>query len=180
MPCANYTDVYPSQYFYRAVDWLTCRSIVSGYPDGTFRPYNPTTRAQIVKMVVLGESWPIYTPQQPTFRDVSPGEWYYEIIETAFSHGVIGGYNDGTFRPNNHVTRGQLSKIIVSARGWPLADPEEAHFVDVPRGSAFYQYIETAQSRAVVGGYGDGTFRPYAEATRGQLSKMLHIALTQP
>jgi|GEM_PF-6899428 len=179
LPCASYSDVYTNQYFYRAVDWLTCRAIISGYPDGTFRPHNPTTRAQIVKMVVLGEGWALHTPQRPTFVDVTPQDWFYQVVETAFSHGVIGGYADGTFRPNNHVTRGQLSKIIVGARGWPLIEPEEPHFRDVPVGSAFYGYIETAQARAVVGGYGDGTFRPYAEATRGQLSKMLHVALTQ-
>lgn len=179
LPCANYTDVYTNQYFYRAIDWLTCHFIISGYTDGTFRPYNPTTRAQIVKMVVIGEAWPIYTPPQPTFRDVSPNDWFYQVIETAFSHGVISGYSDGTFLPNNHVTRGQLSKIIVGARGWTLADPAQPHFIDVPPGSTFYPYIETAQARAVVGGYGDGTFRPSAEATRGQLSKMLYIALTQ-
>ncbi|HKP52889.1 MAG TPA: M14 family zinc carboxypeptidase [Chloroflexia bacterium] len=207
LPCAEYSDVYPSQFFYRAVDWLTCRHIVSGYSDGTFRPYNPATRAQILKMVVLGEEWELYDPGQPTFADVSPEDWFYLYVETAFKHGVVGGYPCGEgseqraesskylnnllpsayrllpssvcFRPGNNVTRAQLSKIIVSARLWPLLDPLEPHFTDVPRGSTFYTYIETAQAHAVVGGYGDGTFRPDNEATRGQLAKMLYVALNQ-
>lgn len=175
----DYSDVSPSHFFYRAVDWLTCRHIVSGYPDNTFRPYNPATRAQILKMVVMGEEWPIYDPITPTFIDVGPDDWFYEYVETAFYHGIIGGYTDGTFRPNNNVTRGQLSKIIVSARAWPLLDPPDPYFTDVPRDNTFYTYIETALAHGVVSGYGDNTFRPNNDATRGQLSKMLYVALTQ-
>jgi hypothetical protein len=109
---------------------------------------------------------------------VLPGDWFYSPIETAYSHGIIGGYGDGTFRPYNDVTRGQLSKMLVLAQGWTLLDPETGHFSDVPRGSAFYTYIETALSRNIISGYGDGTFRPGNNATRGQLAKMLYSALT--
>src|SRR5262249_21738909 len=109
LPCATYTDVYPSQYFYRAVDWLTCHGVVWGYSDGSFRPCNPSTRSQIVKMIVLGEGWTVYKPTQPTFSDVGPGDWFYGLVETAYKHGIIAGYGDGTFRPYNNVTRGQLS-----------------------------------------------------------------------
>ena len=150
------------------------------YPENTFRPFNPTTRAQIIKIIVLGEGWQHQAPPTPTFSDVTLTDWIYQVIETAFAHGIIGGYSDGSFRPNSHVTRGQLSKIIVSARAWPLLDPQTPNFTDVPPGSTFYTFIETARAHNIVGGYGDGTFRPSAEATRGQLSKMLHEALIQP
>lgn len=156
-----------------------CHGVVGGYPDNTFRPNNPATRAQLVKMVVLALAWPIYEPQQPTFTDVHPGEWHYGYIETAVLHNLISGYSDGTFRPSNNITRGQLSKIIVGARPWPLLDPEAPSFTDVPRGSTYYTYIETARWHGVVSGYGDATFRPGEQALRGQLSKMLYIALTQ-
>jgi subtilisin-like proprotein convertase family protein len=179
LPCEEYTDVTPGQYFYQAVDWLTCRHIVSGYSDRTFRPFNPATRAQLVKMVVLGEGWQLYTPSQPTFYDVNPTDWFYSVVETAAKHGIIAGYGDGTFHPYNNVTRGQLCKIIALARLWPLLDPEVPSFSDVPRGSAFYIYVQTALAHAVVSGYGDGTFRPHLDATRGQLSRMLYAAWTE-
>jgi hypothetical protein len=179
LPCVNYSDVGPSHFFYVAVHWLSCRGIVGGYPDGTFRPYNPATRAQIAKMIVLGENWPLIDPPTPTFIDVLPGDWFYQYVETAHAHAVIGGYPDRTFRPLNNVTRGQLSKMIVLARCWPLFTPPTPTFTDVPSTHTFYPFIETAFSRAVVGGYGDQTFRPQNDATRGQLSKMLHVALTQ-
>jgi carboxypeptidase T len=179
LPCASYSDVYSNQFFYRAVDWLTCRNLISGYPDKTFRPYNPATRAQIVKIVVLGEGWSLIAPPEPTFNDVTPADWFYKVVSTAVGKGIIGGYADGTFRPYSNVTRGQLSKIITLARRWPLLDPIEPHFSDVERGNLFYSYIETAQYHGVVSGYGDGTFRENANATRGQLAKMLYVALTQ-
>ncbi|MBF6614694.1 MAG: S-layer homology domain-containing protein [Chloroflexi bacterium] len=178
LPCEEYSDVSSGQYFYQAVDWLTCRGIVSGYADGTFRPFNPATRAQIVKMVVAGEGWDLIAPEEPTFSDVQPADWFYSVVETGAAHHIIGGYADGTFHPNSQVTRAQLSKIIVLAEGWTLLDPETPHFSDVPRGSVFYSYIETARAYAIVSGYGDGTFRPNSNATRGQLSKMLYIALS--
>jgi hypothetical protein len=179
LPCITFTDVHPSQYFYRAVDWLFCRGIISGHPDNTFRPNNSATRAQIVKMIVLGESWPIYTPPGPTFGDVTPADWHYPYVETAVHHAIVSGYTDHTFRPNYPVTRSQLSKMIVLARMWTLLDPADPSFTDVPRGSAFYTYIETAHAHVLVSGYGDGTFRPYNNALRGELSKMLFVALTQ-
>ena len=146
---------------------------MSGYADNTFRPGNTATRAQIVKMVVLGHGWPQYQPEQHTFNDVRPGDWSYGYVEAGVLHGFVGGYADGSFRPNDPVTRGQLCKILVLARQWPLLVPTEAHFSDVPPGSPFHAYVETAHAHNVISGYGDGTFRPSNNATRGQLSKML-------
>jgi hypothetical protein len=129
-------------------------------------------------MVALGEGWPLYAPQQPSFTDSGPGDWHYSYIEAAVARGVVAGYPDGTFRPNNPVTRGQLCKMIVLGREWPPSYPLTPSFSDVPRGSTFYGYIEAARERLVVSGYADGTFRPGNSATRGQLAKMLHTALT--
>ena len=178
LPCVQFSDVLPSHYFYHAVQWLVCRGIVSGYPDNTFRPNDSTTRAQIVKMIALGEGWPINTPGQQTFTDSGPGDWHFPYIEAAVARGVVSGYPDGTFRPNSPVTRGQLCKMIALARRWPPGDPRFPSFTDVQWGSPFYGYIEAARERLVVSGYLDGTFRPGNPATRGQLAKMLHTALT--
>ena len=91
---------------------------------------------------------------------------------------VISGYIDGTFRPGSDVTRGQLCKIVVLAEGWQVECPEVGHFVDVPAGSAFYCYIETAYNMGIISGYADGTFRPGNNAVRGQLSKIVYEAIT--
>ena len=173
-----FSDVFPTDYFYTPVNWLVSQGIVGGYQDGTFRPYNNATRGQVTKMVVLGEGWPLVNPAQGTFSDVAPGSTFYRYIETAVQHGVITGYQDGTFRPNADVTRGQLTKIVVSARGWSLANPPTPTFSDVAPSSTFYRYIETAVQHGILSGYNDGTFRPGNNAIRGQIAKILYNALT--
>src|SRR5438093_1486934 len=111
-PCMmSFSDVQPADYFYEAVRYLYCHGIISGYGDGTFRPYNLTTRAQFIKIVVLARGWNLYTPAAPTFRDVPADSPFYQYIETAYNHAIISGYNCGSgcleFRPGNNVTRGQ-------------------------------------------------------------------------
>ena len=180
-PCAiNFSDVLPTDYFYVPVRYLFCAGAISGYSDGTFRPYANTTRGQLTKIVVLAEGWTLYTPPTPTFSDVPATHTFYQYIETAYSRAIIAGYADGTFRPGNNVTRGQLAKIIVLAEGWTLICPPVPSFTDVPIGDPFYCYIETARQRGIISGYSDGTFRPGNSATRGQISKIVYEAITSP
>lgn len=180
-PCSmNFTDVSPSDYFYEAVRYLYCAGVISGYSDNTFRPYNNTTRAQLSKIIVLAEGWPIDTNGGPHFSDVSADNPFYDYIETAYNRGIITGYNDGTFRPTNNVTRAQLSKIIVLAQQWPIDTDGGPHFSDVPPDNPFYDFIETAYNRGIISGYNDGTFRPSNSATRGQICKIVYQAITNP
>jgi hypothetical protein len=176
----NFSDVQPSDYFYVPVRYLYCASVISGYADNTFRPYNNTTRGQLTKIVVLAEGWQLDCPTEPTFIDVPPTHTFYCYVETAVSHDIISGYADGTFRPGNDVTRGQLSKIVVLAEGWPDDCPTPGHFSDVPPTDPFFCYIETAYAHAIISGYSDGTFRPGNPATRGQICKIVYNAVTQP
>jgi hypothetical protein len=190
--------VHPSDYFYAGVSWLYCRGAISGYGDNTYRPYSATTRGQTVKIVVLAYNIPIYAPPTPTFRDVPTTHPFYTYIETAVNNNnpIISGYNCGGpgepcpglyFRPGNLVTRGQLSKIIIVTAGWALLNPPTAHFVDVPRGSSFYEHVETAYCHQVLVGYSCGGpgepcpgfyFRPGGNATRGQVAKMVYNAVS--
>ena len=105
-----------------------------------------------------------------------------EGLETAYEHGIIGGYSDNTFRPGNEVSRGQLCKIIVLAEQWPINTQGGPHFTDVPVGSTFYTFIETAYYHAIISGYTCGPscleFRPGNNATRGQICKIVYLAVT--
>jgi hypothetical protein len=176
----NFSDVSPGDYFYEAVRYLTCNGVVSGYADGTFRPYNNTTRAQMCKLIVLAEGWPIYTPPLPYFCDVQPDHPFYPYINTAYYHGLISGYADCNFRPYRDVTRAQLTKIVVLAEQWQLINPPTPTFSDVPRDHYAYSFIETAYNHGIISGYADGTFRPGNSATRGQISKIVYQAITSP
>jgi hypothetical protein len=188
--------VHPTDYFYNGVRWLYGRGAISGYNDNTFRPYNNTTRGQMVKIIVLAYGIPIYTPPTPTFRDEPPSDAFYRYVETAAHRNIVSGYICGGpgepcpgayFRTYNLVTRGQLSKIVVIAAGWALLNPTNATFNDVPRNSAFYEFIETAVCHGVVSGYDCGGpgepcpgryFRQFNNAIRGQIAKMVYNAVS--
>jgi hypothetical protein len=122
------------------------------------------------------------------FTDVPQGSTFYSYIRCLACLGIIGGYPDGTFRPNNNVTRGQLSKIVSNAAGFSDAQPNRI-FQDVPAGSTFQVYIGRLASRGYISGYpcgGPGEecvppgnlpyFRPDNNATRGQISKIVSDA----
>jgi len=175
----SFSDVLPTDYFYTAVNWLYCRGAITGYADGTFRPYNDTTRGQVSKIIVAAEGWPINTTGGPHFSDVPTSNPFYLFIETAYNHGIISGYADGTFRPFANVTRAQLSKMIVLAQGWAINTTGGPHFTDVPTTDPFYGFIETAYNHNIIAGYSNGTFRPSNNATRGQISVIVYRALTQ-
>jgi hypothetical protein len=194
-PCAiTFTDV-STEYFAAPVRYLACHGIISGYSNGdgtlSYRPNNPTTRGQMVKIMVNAFGVPQSTPATPTFVDVPPAHPFYRYIEAAAAAGIVSGYTCGApgepcpgayFRPNNDVTRGQLSKIVVNTAGWALLDPPVAHFRDVPPGSVFYPFVETAVCRGLVTGYDCGPgcyeFRPANNATRGQIAKIAYNAIT--
>jgi hypothetical protein len=198
-PCTiQFSDVTDtSAYYYTPVYYLACNGILGGYADGTFRPGNNTTRGQLAKIVGLGFGLAAYTPPNgQTFADVPPTGTFWGVIEAAAHAGVVSGYacggsNPATgaaepcddqsrpyFRPANLVTRAQLSKIVVIAAGWSLRTPPAPTFSDVPFNSSFYGYVEAAVCHGIINGYADGTFRPSNNATRGQISKIVYLALT--
>ncbi len=191
-PCSiNFTDVPPAYPFYQAIRYLYCHNVITGYGD-TFQPGNTTTRGQLSKIVVLARGWTPQCPLTANFSDVPTSSVFYCFVETAYSRGIISGYKcggpgepcDGSnrpyFRPGDDVSRGQLSKIVVGAMGWTIGCPLTSHFTDVGSDNIFYCFIETAYSHAIISGYEDHTFQPNNSATRGQISKIVYQAVTQP
>jgi hypothetical protein len=175
----TFSDVPDSFWAYSYISYLYCRNVVSGYDDGTFKPNALPARSLFTKWITLGFGWNLYNPYFASFSDVAPGSEFYEYVETAHLREIIDGYPDGTFRPDSPVTRAQAAKMLVLAKGWDLVNPPNPSFPDVPANQWAFGYIETAVSHGVVGGYGDGTFRPNALLTRAQLSKMLALVMQQ-
>jgi len=172
-----FTDLPPDHWASDYVQYLVAQGAVSGYSDGSFRPNDNVTRAQFAKMLVGALGWQMAVPASPSFRDVPANYWAYNYIETAVSHGVISGYTDGTFRPNSTVTRAQVAKMIVAARGWYFNQGFGNTFTDIPQTDWTYTYADTVSAAGVMSGYSDGSFRPYTSATRAQIAKILTTCL---
>jgi hypothetical protein len=122
------------------------------------------------------------------YSDVCPDFWAYVYIECLASRNIISGYSDGTFRPNNLITRGQLSKVVSNAAAFSENHTSQT-FQDIPVGSTYYQFIERLASRSIVSGYACGGagepcvppanrpyFRPNGITTRGQIAKIVSNA----
>lgn len=189
-PCViTFSDVPATDYFYSGVRYLVCHNAVSGYDDNTYRPYVDVTRGQLIKILVLAFGVSGWTPSTPTFADVPPAHPFYPYIEAAAHAGIVSGYTetDGsfTFRPYNNMTRGQATKALANAAGWPLLNPPTATFVDVSAANPFYRYVETAVARGAISGYTCATgtcreFRGNASIRRGQTAKIVFNALGSP
>lgn len=114
-------------------------------------------------------------PQGPPyneFTDVHETDWFYGPVIDLAQAGVISGYADGTFRPNAYTTRAQFAKIVVLGEKIPVDTTGGPHFSDVPVAHPFYAVIETLHNKGLLDGYADGTFRPGAYVTRGQIAKI--------
>ena len=123
------------------------------------------------------------------FSDVPEGHTFYAQVRCLACQGVLGGYNDGTFRPDNLITRGQIAKVIANAAGFD-EDPGAQIYEDVDQSNPFYTWINRLSMRGHMGGYPCGTvpeepcnppenrpyFRPFANATRGQIAKIVSNA----
>jgi hypothetical protein len=203
-PCPEqrFNDVCPGAYYYGPVIRLNDAGVISGYnsappcPNAAwvpcFLPGNNVTRGQVSKIVALGAELPINPAGGPHFSDVSPGSTFYDYIETLYNAGIINGYADGTFRPNNNVTRGQLSKMAVNAFGFDELVGGQT-FQDVDPSSTFYVYIERLAGRGIISGYACGGpgepcvppgnrpyFRPNNNVTRGQVAKIVDACRSEP
>jgi len=177
---AFFTDVPTDHRFRTAIEALYDARIVDGYPDGTFRPDDPVTRAQLAKMLVLLLG--IHTEEPgpvPPFGDLpsQSADAAIDFIGEATRAGITQGFDDGTFRPNDWVTRIQLTRMIVRAtQVWLSAPPPDfsSGFADVD--AADQGFVNWAFYNDLVDGKSPGRFDPWATATRGHAARILYGA----
>jgi hypothetical protein len=193
----SFTDVPPDSTFYVNIKCLACRDIISGYDDGTFRPFNDITRGQIAKIVSNAAGYDD-DPGAQIYEDVPSSNTFYQWINRLSMRGHMGGYPCGTtdaepcnppderpyFRPFANATRGQLAKIVANAAEVG-GTPSGIFYTDVQEDHPFYTWIMRLTELDVMGGYecggvnepcddqGRPYFRPFNNVTRGQASKIV-------
>ncbi|MGI6026273.1 MAG: S-layer homology domain-containing protein [Candidatus Scatomorpha sp.] len=175
------TPVTPSEPVYTP-NWLNTTDHVSyiiGYSDGTVKPGAGITRAEVATIffrLLTDGARERFWSETNAYTDVAAGSWYNIAVSTLSNMGILGGYEDGTFRPNASITRAEFAKIAVSFFDW--ADVYAVNsFVDV-RDSAWYaNYVAVAAELGLIEGYGGNVFRPDATITRAEACTIINRTL---
>ncbi|WP_374723894.1 S-layer homology domain-containing protein [Calidifontibacillus erzurumensis] len=156
-------------------EWVE-KGLIGGYSDGSFKPNAAITRAEFIALV--NRAFGFDESSEGGFTDIFPSDWYYSEILKAKAAGYIGGYEDGSIKPNNNISRQEVAAILAR-----LASVES-------NASSVDQFNDKdnipAWSRGVVGGvvdagfmrgYEDGTFKPFHNTTRAEAVVILNRAL---
>ncbi|HEY3375704.1 MAG TPA: N-acetylmuramoyl-L-alanine amidase [Candidatus Aquicultor sp.] len=134
-------------------------------------------RGLLVVTLTLIISLVLTLPAYASFSDVKDSK-LTAIINDLSSKSIISGFGDGTFRPTKPVTRAQMAKLVALAKEYPLASAvaNSCTFKDVTSKHWAVSYIKASAAEGIVKGYTDGTFRPNAQISRGELARMLRRA----
>ncbi len=192
---ATFTDVGAGDWFNPAVSTLSDAGVVSGFGDGTFRPYDPVTRAQFASMLARA----LQPPQvlvEP-FEDVYSTDWFFGSVASLYQAGLISGTSATTFAPERSVDRQQTASLLLRSLAYKLqSQPQEGIDLSLPASDvdawlggfhdreliadAHREAVANAYRLGIISGSGDGWFNPLFALTRAQAADMLYTALYQP
>ncbi|MEK3955986.1 S-layer homology domain-containing protein [Psychrobacillus sp. FSL K6-1464] len=134
---------------------------------------NRTTKIGVGILTILALAVPnAASAQAKSFKDVPSTLWTHDIVVEMADAGVINGYPDGTFKPNDSITRGQMAAMLSRSENFELERAAVA-FKDVPTNHQYHDEIQAVYQAGIVDGKGDGTFGVSDSLTRGQMAKVL-------
>ncbi len=148
--------------------------LVEGYPDKTFRPEQALTRAELATLLVRAKGIKIPEGQaRQIFKDVKKDYWAAKYIEVAQSQGLVKGYPDKTFRPNNKINK--VEGIVVMARfdDLKLAAVDEKPYWDIPTNHWAAKYIQAAKDNGMLKFIERNKLRPKEQLARAESVEML-------
>lgn len=171
----SFPDVPENSRFFGAVSYLFNEGVVSGYPDGTFKPDQTINRAEALKIVMLatGDETGDVPPEE--FPDVPSSEWFYDFVQVAVTRGIVEGYDDGTFKPGNNINVAESMKIIFLAFGADVGQPPGADpYPDVDQLAWYSAYAQYAKNRQLVWPQDDGKLHAGRDITRGEFADIIY------
>ncbi len=158
----------------RDIRTLIEKGAITGYPDKTFKPNNSITRAEFASVLV--KAFELETKTGKIFSDTAE-HWAKDIIATSNAHGIVDGYSDEKFGPNDTITREQMALMIVRAAGFDQLK-DEISFIDSADISGWAgKGVAAAVENGIINGYPDNTFRPKGDATRAETAAIIMRAL---
>ena len=164
-------------------NWLNTEdhySYIVGYEDGTIKPNNNITRAEVATIfyrLLTDSSRERWYTDSNSFTDVADDSWYNEPVSTLSRMGIIDGYEDGTFKPNAPITRAEFTAI--ATRFFDYSARYDGAFYDVSAGSWYADYIQAAVDMGLVEGYPDGGVHPGSNITRAEAVTIVNRVLNR-
>ncbi|WP_258359314.1 S-layer homology domain-containing protein [Moorella sulfitireducens] len=161
------------------IEQMADMDIAGGVSSGSFDPNGNVTRAQFAAFLIRCMGIKEATPAEASFKDVNPNSWYYGVVEAAKAEGLVGGYSDGTFRPDQNITREEIAAMVVRAMTrsgvYITADDAAlAAFADRDTVSAWAkEAVAQAVKAGIARGRADNCFAPKENATRAEAVVML-------
>lgn len=157
------------------IEALVNKEVISGYPDGTFRPDATISRAEFTTILVKAFNYQLQNGK--VFYDIQH-HWARDYIATAQSFGLVTGLTENTFCPDTPITREQMAAMVVKAAALGKLSGSVRAFADTASISGWaVDAVDTATGQFIISGYPDNTFRPQENATRAEAVTVIIKAL---
>lgn len=166
----EFVDLSNLKWYSRYLIYLNTKNILQGYEGKLIKPDQYVTRAEAVAMLGRAKGYD-GVKRTTKFKDVPSQSFASGYIQFAAEKGVLSGFSDGTFKPNEPVTRAEMA--ILLAKAFELPKAENQSFNDVTSSMSGYQEISNLAEARITQGYGDGTFRPYDKMYRSTYAVFL-------
>ena len=167
-----FADVPATSWAADAVAFASAHELFNGTAPGQFSPNTPMSRGMLAVVLHNLESNPAQA-LTGAFTDVDNSQWYAEGVAWAEAQGIIGGYGNGQFGPNDNITREQLAVMLWRYAGSPAATDRELHFADADKVSDWAMAaLRWATEKGIINGKGGGILDPQGPATRVQTAQM--------
>lgn len=172
----SFKDVSKDAYYFEAVQDLVKKGVVSGYPDGTFKPNGAVTRAEFSAFLVKILNLDTSSVNNPNFKDVDTNAWYYKSVAALANMGLVKGYEDGTFQPNKKITRAEIAALLTRVCNLSADPSVPLPFKDVPENAWYKEVVAALYQSKLVAGKTETTFAPNDNTTRAEAVVFLHRA----
>ena len=173
----NFTDVKESDWFFKGVEYVVDKGIMSGVSENEFAPSGKLTRAMLVQMLYNMESRPACDAEN-AFMDVPVGQWYTDAVIWANDAKIVSGMGEGLFAPNMEITREQMVVMLYNYakyKGYDVtASADLSAFADTASVSAWAQpAMQWAVAEGYISGMGDNQLAPQGTATRAEIASVI-------
>ncbi len=174
-----FTDVSTGAWYYDAVKFVSENGLMNGVGNSLFAPEANLSRGMLTQILYNKEGQPTVT-DNGAFTDVKPGVWYSMAVSWASEKGIVGGYGNGLFGPDDNITREQLAVMLWRYAGKPVPPNLLLNFTDANLVSDYaIDAMRWAVDKGIINGKGNGILDPRGYATRAEAAQVLKNYLSQ-